>query len=86
MFATNQKQGIEGIKDALVELHDDNTVPKNVREKAQEMIVILNNEADELSIRKDKVLQCLDEISQDTNLQSYTRTQIWNTVSMLEKV
>ncbi|MBU0461926.1 MAG: UPF0147 family protein, partial [Nanoarchaeota archaeon] len=39
---------------------------------------------EELSIRINKALSELDEISDDTNLQAYTRTQIWNIASMLE--
>jgi transcriptional regulator NrdR family protein len=31
-----------------------------------------------------KHLHELDEIADDTNLQAYTRTQIWNVVSILE--
>jgi len=46
---------------------------------------ILNGKTD-LSIRINKALNELDEIADDTNIQSYTRTQIWNIVSLLEKI
>ena len=70
----------------ISELREDTTVPKNVKEKVQEIIQTLNDEKTEPLIRKNKALQILDGIAEDSNLQSYTRTQIWNVVSMLEKV
>jgi len=39
-----------------------------------------------VEIRIDKSLQGLDEISDDPNLSSYTRMQIWNVVSVLESI
>lgn len=77
-------QEIQGIIDILKELEDDNTVPRNVKNKIQNTIEILNEDS-EISIKKSKALHYLDEIADDVNLQSYTRTQIWNIVSLLEK-
>jgi hypothetical protein len=70
----------------LEELKEDATVPRNVKVKLENSATILKNESEEISIRVDKVLQDLDEISNDTNTQSYTRSQIWNIVSMLESM
>ena len=69
----------------LQELLEDHTVHKNVRLKIQEIINSLNEKAD-LSIKVNKALSLLDEISDDNNLQAYTRTQIWNIASMLESL
>ena len=76
---------IKEIVDVLEELCEDHTVPKNVKAKFQEIIISLNDPK-ETSIKVNKVLHDLDEIADDTNLQPYIRTQIWNLVSMLEKV
>ena len=85
MFADRKENDIKGIVASISELKEDTTVPKNVKEKVQEIIETLNNEKAELSMRIDKALQILDDIAEDSNLQSYTRTQVWNIVSMLEK-
>ncbi|MFW5991119.1 MAG: UPF0147 family protein [Nanoarchaeota archaeon] len=77
---------LSGIIEALDELKDDTTVQKNIKTKISSVIDTLNDESEELSIRINKVLDELDEISNDNNLHSYTRTQIWNIVSMLEMV
>jgi len=76
---------VKSIIVALEELTGDNTVPRNVRTKLENTIKALKEES-ELSIRINKALNELDEISDDTNIQPYTRTQIWNIVSLLETV
>ncbi len=69
----------------LSEIHEDATVPRNVRTKI-ELIIGTLRDADELPIKVNKALNGLDEISSDVNLQAYTRTQIWNIMSVLEKL
>ncbi len=70
---------------ALSELEQDNTVPRNIKERVQRTLTALNGNG-EMSMKIDKALQELDEAADDINLQAYTRTQIWNIVSMLEKL
>jgi uncharacterized protein (UPF0147 family) len=72
------------IFNALGELGEDATVPRNVKSKIEEVQKILKNDTD-VSIRVNKALNELEEISNDTNIQPYTRTQIWNVISLLEK-
>ena len=76
---------IESIIEALEELQGDRTVPKNVKSKIGATIFVLKEKV-ETSIKVSKALSELEEIAEDTNMQSYTRTQIWNIVSMLEAV
>ena len=68
----------------LEELQDDMSVPRNVKDKLHFCSAALQDDTD-VSLKVDKVRHALDAISDDSNLQSYTRTQIWNVVSMLEK-
>ena len=76
---------IEGIEPVLSELKDDSTVPKNVRLKIEKVMALLNDKT-EIQIKVSKVLNELEEIADDVNLQSYTRTQVWNVISVLEKI
>lgn len=69
----------------LSELEEDTTVPKNVRARISSIIAFLRENVD-LSMKINKALHELDEIANDSNLQSYTRTQIWGIVSLLEKI
>ena len=86
MFGDRKDSTVKDIVASISELKDDTTVPKNVKEKVQEIIETLSDEKSDISMRIDKALQILDDIAEDSNLQSYTRTQVWNLVSMLEKV
>ena len=76
---------MDNILFVLEELEDDNTVPKNVRSKIAEIKMILAMDA-EMEIKKSKVMYQLEVISEDVNLQPYTRTQIWDIISGLENV
>ena len=78
---------LQGVIEALEELTNDNTVPRNIKSKVEEIISLLKSvDGHEMSMKINKVLSELDEISDDTNLQTYTRTQIWNIASMLEMI
>jgi len=79
------EEKIKEVIDALSELSTDLAVPKNIKNKINQMIEILKDDSD-LSIRVNKVLNGLDEISDDTNMQAYTRIQILNIVSLLETI
>lgn len=74
---------INQILEALTELSEDNTVPRNVKSKITSAIEALQEDTDNC-LKFNKAIQCLDDISNDTNIEAYTRTQIWNVVSLLE--
>lgn len=79
------KQEISEIIAILEEIANDTSVPKNVKDKVAIVIKILKNEGD-LKVNVNKALNELDEVADDPNLESYTRSLVWNIVSMLEKV
>ncbi|MBU3942154.1 MAG: UPF0147 family protein [Nanoarchaeota archaeon] len=79
------EEKLRDIIDALSELSNDLAVPKNIKNKISNMINILEDDT-ELSIRINKVLNELDEIADDPNMQSYTRVQMLNVVSLLETI
>ena len=79
------EEEINEIIDFLEDLKEDGSVPKNVKEVISKIMVILQ-EKEEVSIRVNKALHDLDDVADDPNLQSFTRMQIWNVVSMLEKI
>ncbi len=75
----------ENILSALGELADDTTVPKNIKAKIENMIALLNTNMDD-SIKIDKALDEMESMTEDCNMQPYTRTQIFSVVSLLETV
>ena len=76
---------VDTVINSLNEIQEDATVPRNVRTKIEAIISSLKEEA-EISIRVSKALNELDGVASDINLQAYTRTQIWNIMSALEKM
>ncbi len=75
---------LQDIISLLEELSDDNAVPRNIKIKFQQIITSLNKKG-ETSMKVSKALQELEDVADDTNIQAYVRTQIWNVISMLEK-
>ena len=75
--------GSGAISNALQELQNDITVPKNIKIKLEQINLTLNS-SNELLIKVNKALDEFEDIVNDTNLKPYTRTQIWNIVSVLE--
>ena len=76
---------VDTVIGSLNEIQEDQTVPRNVRTKIESVISSLKESA-EISINISKALSELDEVAGDINLQAYTRTQIWNIMSALEKL
>ena len=69
----------------MKELEQDTGVPINTKEKILNSINTLNKDID-LSVKASKVINEMEEASQNNNIESYTRTQLWNIVSLLEKL
>ncbi len=80
-----EQKAIESIEPVLEELKGDATVPKNVKLKIEKVIGILKKNS-ETTIKVSKALNELEEVADDVNLESYTRAQIWNVISALEKI
>ncbi|OYT55765.1 MAG: hypothetical protein B6U77_01015 [Candidatus Hecatellales archaeon ex4484_218] len=70
----------------LKEISEDTTTPRNIRRAAKEAMDVLQNLAKTHAVRSADAISILDEISQDPNMPTYTRTKIWNVVSILETI
>ena len=76
---------IQEIMEILTVIEGDNSVPRNVRVKIKSAMCMLEDpQGVALNVTFDKILQELDNLSEDPNLPTYTRTQIWSLVSSLE--
>jgi hypothetical protein len=69
----------------LEQIINDRTVPKNIRKAAEDSKSALSNDSDPLELKISTAIHILDEIINDPNMPMYTRTQIWNAVSLLEE-
>jgi uncharacterized protein (UPF0147 family) len=65
---------------------DDNTTPRNIRRTAKQACDMLLDESLSMAARAANAIDVLDQISQDPNMPMYTRTRIWNVISVLEGI
>ncbi len=65
---------------------EDNTTPRNIRRTAKEASDMLMDESLSLAARAANAIDLLEQISQDPNMPMYTRTRIWNVISILEGI
>jgi len=76
----------ENIIPLIQQIANDRSVPRNIREKCETSIKILQDEKGDIAVRINTVISSMDEISNDANIPTYTRIQVWNIVSLLESV
>ena len=78
-------ENFDEVLEGLSAIESDTTIPKNVRAKVKNAMVILNDEQEKnLAIRIDRSLQELGDVAEDPNIPPHTRMQIWSVVSRLE--
>ena len=74
---TQNKQSMKEAIDTLNQITSSNSTPK---------ITDLNNPEYSLSVRAANTISLLDDVTQDPNMPSYVRTQLWQAVSKLESI
>ena len=78
-------KNLDPIIKLLNEIIEDRTVPRNIRLSAEEAKrELTENTSSSWDIRLSSAISILDDIINDPNMPMYTRTQIWNVVSLLE--
>ena len=79
-------QNIDEVCEILEYITNENSVPRNIREAANESNKLLKDEEIDQSVRISTVLGKLDEISNDPNIPVHARTLIWEVLSKLEAI
>ncbi len=75
---------IRDVVELLEQIHNDSSVPKNIGTRIRNAINTLEEEGKPSAVKSDKAIEELDFMSDDSNMPTYTRTQIWHIVSLLE--
>lgn len=70
----------------LTLIADDNTTPRNIRRTAKNASEMLVDESLSIAARAANAIAVLEDISQDPNMPMYSRTRIWNAISVLEGI
>ncbi len=75
---------IEDVIQILCQIEEDYSVPKNIRSRIKTAIDVLSEDGVLPGVKASKAIDELEAASDETNLPTYTRTQIWQVVSLLE--
>lgn len=77
---------MEDVLAMIKELAEDRRVPRNIRALIQQALDSLNDPKEPKNVKVSTAISLLDEATNDPNIPSHTRTQIWNLVGMLESM
>ena len=80
------KESMKGAVETLNQVASNNSTPKTIKKSITDMIVDLKSEEYSMSIRAANTISMLDDVTQDPNMPSYVRTQLWQAVSKLEGI
>lgn len=85
----DEAQNKESMKEAietLSQIATNNSTPKTIKKSITDLIADLSSDEYSLSVRAANTISLLDDVTQDPNMPSYVRTQLWQAVSKLESI
>ena len=86
-YRLNQNLGFLDIATStLKQIATNPSTPKNIRKNIADIIEELKSDEYSISVRAANTISLLDDVTQDPNLPSYVRTQLWQAVSKLESI
>jgi uncharacterized protein (UPF0147 family) len=85
-FFSKETKGVDGVVKAIHILLQDKLMPKSVVTKLSMIASILNKDKEETQLKINKAQDILNEITEDSNLPSFIKTQIWHLAEMLERI
>ena len=80
------KQAMKEAIDTLNLIVSTNSTPKTIKKSITDLVTDLLKEEYSLSVRAANTISLLDDVTQDPNMPSYVRTQLWQAVSKLESI
>jgi len=83
---TQNKESMKEAIDTLNQIVSSNSTPKTIKKAVTDLIANLSSQEYSLSIRAANTISLLDDVTQDPNMPSYVRTQLWQAVSKLESI
>jgi uncharacterized protein (UPF0147 family) len=80
------KESMKEAIDTLNQIASSNSTPKTIKKAITDLIANLSSQEHSLSVRAANTISLLDDVTQDPNMPSYVRTQLWQAVSKLESI
>ncbi len=87
MVDENQnKEALKESIDTLNQIASNPATPKTIKKNVSDLVIDMQSEEHSMSVRAANAISMLDDITQDPNMPSYVRTQLWQAVSKLESI
>ena len=89
LIMADEAQNKQAMKEAIDTLNlivSTNSTPKTIKKSVTDLVTDLAKEEYSLSVRAANTISLLDDVTQDPNMPSYVRTQLWQAVSKLESI
>ena len=89
LIMVDEAQNKQAMKEAIDTLNlivSTNSTPKTIKKSVTDLVTDLIKEEYSLSVRAANTISLLDDVTQDPNMPSYVRTQLWQAVSKLESI
>lgn len=83
---TQNKESMKEAVETLNQIIASSSTPKTIKKSITDLIADLNNDEYSLAVRAANTISLLDDVTQDPNMPSYVRTQLWQAVSKLESI
>jgi len=80
------REALKGSIDTLNQIALNHATPKTIKKNISDLINDMQSEEYSMSVRAANAISMLDDITQDPNMPSYVRTQLWQAVSKLESI
>lgn len=80
------KESMKRAIETLEQITSSNSTPKTIKKSITDLVIELKNSEYSLSVRAANTISLLDDVTQDANMPSYVRTQLWQAVSKLESI
>ena len=80
------KESMKGAIETLNLIASNNSTPRTIKKSISDLVIDLSKEEYSLSVRAANTISLLDDVTQDPNMPSYVRTQLWQAVSKLESI
>ena len=85
-MAEGKDEDVEVISELMDSVIEDTSVPRNIRTRVKEAQDKILNELEKKDIRITTSIYILEDISNDVNMPTHTRTEIWQIISELEAI
>ena len=89
LIMVDEAQNKQAMKEAIDTLNlivSTNSTPKTIKKSVTDLVTDLVKEEYSLSVRAANTISLLDDVTQDPNMPSYVRTQLWQAVSKFESI